>query len=49
MDFRDFLVLSSNFGSAVESAFADADFNGDGTVSFIDFLVLSQNFGRTPA
>ena len=49
VDFRDFLVLSSNFGSAVDSAFADADFNGDGTVSFVDFLVLSQNFGTTPA
>ncbi len=47
VDFRDFLVLSNNFGNAVDAAMAEADFDGDGQVSFADFLVLSQNFGSS--
>ncbi len=42
--FADFLVLSSNFGSA-GGGYADGDIDLDGTVAFADFLALSQNFG----
>lgn len=44
VEFADFLVLSSNFGSPGGSADGDADCSGD--VAFADFLILSQNFGQ---
>lgn len=46
--FPDFLVLSANFGSDVDS-YADGDIDGSGSVGFPDFLVLSANFGRSSA
>ena len=44
VDFADFVALSSNFGTSVES-WSDGDFDGDGTVDFSDFIALSKNFG----
>ena len=45
VEFADFLVLSGNFGQAVEDhTFGDIDCNG--TVEFADFLTLSGNFGQ---
>lgn len=46
--FADFLVLSNNFGSTVDS-YTDGDIDGDGSVAFSDFLLLSNNFGSTSA
>jgi len=46
--FADFLVLSSNFGSA-GGGYAAGDIDLDGTVAFADFLALSANFGKTGA
>lgn len=44
--FADFLVLSSNFGSATTN-YEDGDIDCSGDVAFADFLTLSQNFGAT--
>ena len=47
VEFRDFLVLSANFGKeSIDFAFADGDFTGDSLVSFPDFLLLANNFGQ---
>ena len=43
VDFKDFLVLSSNYGS--EGSYLDGDIDGDGQVAFPDFLSLSEVFG----
>ena len=44
VEFADFLTLSANFGTDVEShEFGDLDC--DGSVAFSDFLILSDNFG----
>ena len=45
VEFADFLVLSSNFGSEGGPSDGDADCSGD--VAFADFLILSQNFGQS--
>lgn len=48
VEFADFLIMSSTFGTEVEShAMGDIDCNG--TVEFADFLVLSANFGTDVA
>ena len=48
VEFADFLVLSNNFGSAVDQYDqGDADCNGE--VNFSDFLQLSENFGLSLA
>ena len=44
--FTDFLVLSQNFGSSVESG-TSGDLDFDGQVSFQDFLILSRDFGKS--
>lgn len=44
--FPDFLALSANFGSSVNS-YSDGDVDCDGTVGFPDFLALSANFGSS--
>lgn len=44
VDFADFLVMSSNFGSTGD--WESGDFTNDGMVTFGDFLGLSQNFGK---
>lgn len=46
VDFADFLVLSSDFGTSGESP---ADLDCSGNVDFADFLVLSANFGGAGA
>jgi len=46
VEFADFLALSTNFGSMVDSA-AQGDIDCNGTVEFADFLALSANFGST--
>ena len=43
--FDDFLLLSSNFGNAVDDH-TMGDIDCDGLVAFADFLILSANFGR---
>lgn len=43
VEFKDFLILSQNFGSDAE----EADLDGDGEVGFADFLLLSNNFGKS--
>ena len=43
--FADFLVVSANFGQAVNS-YVDGDIDLNGRVEFSDFLVLSANFGQ---
>ena len=44
VDFADFLILSTNFGS-IDAVWSDGDFDADGRVSFVDFLLLSSQFG----
>ena len=44
--FADFLVLSSNFGSA-GVGYPGGDIDVDGEVAFADFLAQSTNFGMT--
>jgi hypothetical protein len=44
--FADFLILSSNFGAAVDG-YLDGDLDCDGSVTFADFVVLADNFGRS--
>jgi hypothetical protein len=44
VNFADFLLLSSNFGSS-EAAWEQGDFDGDEHVDFADFLALSSTFG----
>ena len=46
VSFRDFLMLTNNFGQETQNGDRDGDFDGDGFVSFKDFLVLATNFGR---
>lgn len=44
VDFEDFVALTNNFNKQVTS-WSEADFNGDGLVSFVDFNLLATNFG----
>ena len=44
--FSDFLILSENFGQAINDHTA-GDFDCNGDVAFSDFLILSDNFGTT--
>ena len=46
--FADFLVLSSNFGSA-HDAYTDGNIDLMAGIGFADFLVLSSNFGKMAA
>ena len=48
VEFADFLVLSGNFGSEVDSH-AQGDIDCNGKVEFADFLALSGNFGNDVA
>lgn len=48
VEFADFLVVSANFGAAVDSH-AAGDLDCNGTVEFADFLVVSANFGNAVA
>lgn len=45
VEFADFLVLSGNFGQAVDDH-TQGDIDCNGTVEFADFLALSGNFGQ---
>ena len=44
VDFTDFVVLSTNFGSA-DASWSTADFDGDRLADFSDFVILGGNFG----
>jgi hypothetical protein len=44
--FPDFLVLSANFGGAVDG-YTKGDIDCDGSVQFADFLALSTAFGQS--
>ena len=46
VDFKDFLNLAANFGTAGGASWADGDFDSDCDVDFLDFLDFSQNFGK---
>lgn len=46
VEFADFLVLSSNFGTDANS-WAHGNFDGLAGVGFGDFLLLSANFGKS--
>ena len=46
VNFKDFLVLSANFGRDVGAAWEDGDFDANGAIDFSDFLILAQNFGK---
>ena len=48
VEFADFLVLSANFGTRVDS-YTQGDIDCEGEVAFADFLVLSANFGQSAA
>ena len=45
VNFDDYLVLESHFGTNVADAGTGADFNNDGAVNFDDYLVLESHFG----
>lgn len=45
INFADFIILSSNYGQAVDQAFADGDVDGDQQVTFSDFIIVSRKFG----
>ena len=47
VDFRDFLILSANFGKS--GTLLEGDLDGDGSIAFADFLLLSANFGKKNA
>ena len=47
VEFKDFLILSSNFGTEVDAAFAEGDVDGNGTVDMADFLLLSAEYGKS--
>ena len=42
--FRDFLILSANFGLSDNVGWGNGDLDGDGAVRFADFLLLSNAF-----
>lgn len=44
--FADFLMLSANYGKAVDAVWGDGDFDGNGSVDFTDFLLLSARYGQ---
>ena len=46
VEFRDFLILSGNFGLDVNT-YSEGDINCNGTVDFEDFLRLGSRFGQT--
>ena len=47
VDFADFLVLSANFGEAIEGpGHESGDLDCSGAVDFADFLVMSSSFGQ---
>ena len=48
VEFADFLILSSNFGAAVDTH-EKGDLDCNGSVEFADFLILSSNFGSASA
>lgn len=48
VEFADFLILSANFGNAVETH-EQGDIDCNGSVEFADFLILSANFGNSIA
>jgi len=48
IEFADFLIMSTNFGTDV-AGHADGDIDCNGKVEFADFLVLSANFGSSAA
>lgn len=48
VEFADFLILSTNFGSEV-STYGEGDIDCDGSVAFSDFLAMSDNFGTSAA
>ena len=45
VEFADFLVLSTNFGT--NGHYGQGDFDCSGLIDFGDFLAISTNFGRT--
>ena len=47
VDFRDFLVLSANFGQESTNGKSDGDIALDGVVGFDDFLLLAAEFGKS--
>jgi len=47
VEFGDFLILSSNFGT--QGNWPKGDFDGDSDIAFADFLLLSKNFGNSAA
>ena len=46
VEFRDFLILSGNFGLEVNT-YSEGDINCNGTVDFEDFLRLGNRFGQS--
>jgi hypothetical protein len=46
VDFKDFIILSNNYGKKTEKGHNVGDFDLDGDVDFTDFICLSQNFGK---
>ena len=46
VQFADFAILASNFGSARDK-YTEGDIDGDGRVSFADFLLIASNFGKS--
>ena len=45
VQFEDFLIVATNFGSPGQ--YTDGDFDKSGDVQFADFLLLSANFGKS--
>jgi hypothetical protein len=45
-DFKDFIILSNNYGKATDQGHNAGDFDRDGVVGFTDFTLLSNNFGK---
>jgi MYXO-CTERM domain-containing protein len=46
VDFADYQVLETHFGTTSGAVWSDGDFNGDGTVDFADYQLLEANFGQ---
>ena len=47
VNFTDFNILRSNFGTSSGAQWDQGDFNGDGAVNFTDFNLLRANFGKS--
>ncbi len=47
VNFKDYVVLESNFGKTSVMSWVQGDFNGDQKVDFKDYIILESNFNKS--